>query len=63
MQTTTSNKQEKPRDTCFAMVGPHALQGYGTTELGYGTTVTDAGVGIGLKRGDSGIWIFLLISR
>ena len=25
--------------------------GYGTTELGYGTTNTDAGVGIGLKRG------------
>ena len=27
--------------------------GYRTTELGYGTTFTDAGVGIGLKRGIS----------
>ena len=25
--------------------------GYGTTELGYGTTHADAGVGIGMKRG------------
>ena len=30
--------------------------GYGTTELGYGTTKADAGVGIGLKKGESEIW-------
>ena len=29
---------------------------HGTTELGYGTTNADAGVEIGLKRGDSEIW-------
>ena len=27
------------------------VEGYGTTELGYGTTNADAGVGIGMKRG------------
>ena len=27
--------------------------GYGTTNVGYGTTNADAGVGIGMKRGDS----------
>ena len=31
------------------LVGPH--QGYGTTNIGYGTTTADAGVGIGLKGG------------
>ena len=28
----------------------------GTTELGHGTTFTDAGVGIGMKKGESEIW-------
>ena len=27
--------------------------GYGTTNVGYGTTNADAGVGIGMKKGDS----------
>ena len=27
----------------------------GTTELGHGTTFTDAGVGIGMKKGESEI--------
>ena len=29
--------------------------GYGTTNMGYGTTNADAGVGIGMLKGDSGI--------
>ena len=42
--------QNKDRKSCEAD-RQHLLTGYGTTELGYGTTNADAGVGIGLKRG------------
>ena len=36
----------------------------GTTNIGYGATNADAGVGIGMKRGDSNIWLKKpLISR
>ena len=54
--TTLFELYSPRREPCGHALDNGAKSVYGTTSAVYGTTNADAGVGIGMKRGDSEIW-------